>query len=204
MKEYLKTFLSAIGAGVAITIGGIVYLSVENKVVGALLFTVGLYMIVLNGLSLYTGKVGYLPMQEQKGAYLMELFFTWLGNLIGIAIGVFMIRLARIQGIREGAEAIAQIKLADSAPSIFCLAILCGILMYVAVDGYRRKEQPLILFLCVSVFILCGFEHCIANMFYFILAGTWTLKACVYLVVMTLGNGLGGMIIPIIKLKMTE
>ena len=71
--------------------------------------------------------------------------------------------------------------------------------MYAAVDGFKKKGNPLILFVCVSVFILCGFEHCVANMFYFSLAGVWSGKAVLYLLLMTLGNSAGGLLIPALE-----
>ena len=199
MKKNIKMFLLAIGAGLAISIGGTVYLSVDNKIIGSLLFAVGLYAIVLNGLFLYTGKVGYLVVQSDKIEYLGLLAITWLGNLAGTWIGAVAVLNTRIQGIRENAVGICETKLADEPLSIFLLAIFCGILMYIAVDGFREKENPLILFICVSVFILSGFEHCIANMFYFSIAGAWSLKTIVYLIIMTLGNSLGGVLIPSLK-----
>lgn len=199
MKKNIKMFLLAIGAGLAISIGGTVYLSVDNKIIGSLLFAVGLYAIVLNGLFLYTGKVGYLVDQSDKIEYLGLLAITWLGNLAGTWIGAVAVLNTRIQGIRENAVGICETKLADGPLSIFLLAIFCGILMYIAVDGFKEKENPLILFICVSVFILSGFEHCIANMFYFSIAGAWSLKTIVYLIIMTLGNSLGGMLIPSLK-----
>lgn len=199
MKKNIKMFLLAIGAGLAISIGGTVYLSVDNKIIGSLLFAVGLYAIVLNGLFLYTGKVGYLVVQSDKIEYLGLLAITWLGNLAGTWIGAVAVLNTRIQGIRENAVGICETKLADEPLSIFLLAIFCGILMYIAVDGFKEKENPLILFFCVSVFILSGFEHCIANMFYFSIAGAWSLKTIVYLIIMTLGNSLGGVLIPSLK-----
>lgn len=90
-------------------------------------------------------------------------------------------------------------KMGDNPLSIFILAVFCGILMYIAVDGYKEKGNPVILFLGVSVFILSGFEHCIANMFYFSLAGAWSVKAIVYLLIMTIGNSIGGILIPFVK-----
>ena len=48
----------------------------------------------------------------------------------------------------------------------------------------------------VMVFILCKFEHCIANMFYFFLSGSFTVKTLGYLLIMTLGNSVGGLLIP--------
>ena len=199
MKKNGKIFLLAVGAGIAISIGGTIFLSVDNKIIGALLFTVGLYAIVLNGLYLYTGKIGYLVGQEDKKEYGILLLLTWLGNLAGTSVGAFVILCSRINDIRQKAYDICQIKLYDTPVSIFLLAVFCGLLMYIAVDGFREKGNPIILFLCVSVFILCGFEHCIANMFYFSLAGLWSIKTVIYLLIMTIGNSIGGMIIPFIK-----
>lgn len=199
MKKYGNIFVSAAAAGIGITVGGTVFLSSENQIVGALLFTVGLYAIVLNDLCLYTGKIGYLTVQEDKKSYGILLFFTWLGNLAGTALGASCIRISRVGGIRERAADIVEAKLSDTPLSILILAVFCGFLMYVAVDGYRKQGNPILLFLCVSVFILSGFEHCVANMFYFTLAGAWSVKAVLYVLLMTLGNSVGGLLIPVMK-----
>lgn len=196
MKKNRSVFLQAVLAGIVIGIGGTVYLSLENKVIGAVLFSIGLYAIVLNSLYLYTGKVGYLAGNKNKKAYGGLLVFTWLGNFVGTALVAVGILMTRIAGIRKTAEEICKVKFADTPVSILILSIFCGMLMYVAVDGFREKENPLILLFCVSVFILCGFEHCIANMFYFSLAGVWSMKAIAYLLIMTFGNSIGGMLIP--------
>ena len=200
MKRIGSICLLGIGSGLAISIGGTVYLSVENPVVGSVLFAVGLYAVVLNGLYLYTGKIGYLVEQKEKKPYLILLLTTWIGNLVGTALGAGLLSQTRIGGnIRERAAGLCQTKLSDSLASILILAFFCGILMYVAVEGFRSGGNPLIVIFSVSVFILCGFEHCIANMFYFSLAGVWSLQTVGYLLVMTLGNSLGGMLLPAFK-----
>lgn len=199
MKEHVKVFLSAVASGIVISVGGTVYLSVENKILGAFLFTVGLYAIVLNGLHLYTGKIGYFPLEKDKKSYAVMILFTWLGNLAGTTVGALAISNTRIDGVGEAARQICQTKLSDAPLSIFLLAIFCGMLMFIAVEGYKVSENPVILFMGVSVFILCGFEHCIANMFYYSLAGAWSVKAIGYLAIMTVGNAVGGMVIPVLK-----
>lgn len=199
MKENGRIFLKAAAAGITIGIGGAVYLTLENRVIVAVLFGVGLYTIVLNGLFLYTGKVGYLISAKDKKAYILQLIFTWLGNFAGTALAAAAISATRIRNLRRTAEVICKTKLADTPHSILILAVFCGILMYVAVDGFREKGNPLILFFCVTVFILCGFEHCIANMFYFSLVGAWSLRAVIYLLLMTLGNSVGGILLPLVK-----
>ncbi|MBE6996248.1 MAG: formate/nitrite transporter family protein, partial [Ruminococcaceae bacterium] len=50
-----------------------------------------------------------------------------------------------------------------------------------------------------SVFILCGFEHCVANMFYFSVANVWSAKTVLYLLVMSVGNAVGGVLIPLCR-----
>lgn len=199
MKKMGNIFFKAVIAGLCIAIGGMIYLSVENKIIGALLFTIGLYAIVLNGLFLYTGKVGYLVVEKDKKEYLLTLAVTWLGNLLGTGLGAVAILNTRVHLIAKNADSICEVKLGDSPLSIFILAIFCGMLMYIAVDGFKEKGNPIILFMGVSVFILCGFEHCIANMFYFSLAGAWSAKAILYLLIMTLGNSIGGILIPLVK-----
>ena len=81
MGEHVKTFLDAFLAGIVIGIGGVVYLGVENRIAGSLLFTVGLYAIVLNQFALYTGKIGYAL--GRPLAYMAEMGVVWFGNLCG-------------------------------------------------------------------------------------------------------------------------
>lgn len=81
MRKYVRLFALAVLAGAAIGIGGIVFLSLENKIVGALMFTAGLYSICVHGLNLFTGKVGYAV--EQPKSYIIDLVIIWVGNLAG-------------------------------------------------------------------------------------------------------------------------
>ena len=72
--------------------------------------------------------------------------------------------------------------------------------MYFAVNGYKTINdfgKYIVVYLAVVVFILCGFEHCIANIYYFSCASLWSLKTVLYVLVMVLGNSLGSFLIPI-------
>lgn len=197
LKNVLGTFALAVLAGNMIGIGGAVYLATDNKVVGALMFTVGLYTICIQELNLFTGKVGYLP--ERKPAYLIDLFIIWCGNLVGTFVDACLLSFTRFSVHAKAAEALCEIKLTDGILSLFVLGFLCGILMFVAVDGYAKTKNPIILFLCVAAFILCGFEHCIADMFYFSFAKVWSVSTFARVIVITLGNAIGGMLIPLVK-----
>lgn len=197
-KKYIRMLLLAILSGITIGVGGTVFLSAESRVVGAVLFTVGLYTICIQGLNLFTGKVGYLF--DNKPGYLIDLVVIWLGNFLGTAISALLILQTRISGIADTARSLCEVKLQDSYVSLFVSGIFCGMLMFIAVDGFKKTNgNPVILFLGVVTFILCGFEHCIADMFYFTLAGMWSAKAVLCILVITLGNSVGGVLIPLVK-----
>lgn len=201
--EKLKTFVFAVLAGVAIAIGGGVFLSVDNRVVGSALFTVGLFTVCSFGLNLYTGKVCYVF--ENRPAYTLDVVIIWLGNLVGTFVTARLFLLTRVgAAMAARAAQLCEAKLGDGLLSIFILAVFCNIMIFIGVDGYKRVSHEvgkyLALFLGVMVFILCGFEHCVANMFYFSVAGAWSLRTLGYLLVMTLGNALGGVIFPVLRM----
>lgn len=196
----MKCLVKSIIAGVMIGIGGTVYLSVENKVVGSVLFAIGLFAIVVYGFNLYTGKIGYL-VTNFNFKYIKELVITLVGNFIGTFFVGFILRYTRIYPlISEKAKALVDIKLDDNIISILILSFFCGILMYFAVNSYKELKDVgryIAIFLGVIVFILCGFEHCVANMYYFSVSSSWCLNGFLYLLIMILGNSLGGMLIPL-------
>ena len=102
--ERVRQFFSAILAGMLIGMGGTVFLSQSNPVVGSFLFAIGLFTIVVFQLHLFTGKVGYTPFN--KPVYLIELVVTWLGNLVGTWITATMVRNSRIyEGMAERSSA---------------------------------------------------------------------------------------------------
>ena len=198
----IKVFLSAVLAGVCIAIGGTVYLSMESKLAGALLFTVGLFTICIFGLHLFTGKVCYVF--QNNASYALDVAVIWLGNLAGTFGAAWLESHTRIgPALAEKAAGLCQTKLGDGLLSIFILAVFCNIMIYIAVEGFNRAPHDLgryvALFLGVAVFILCGFEHCVANMYYFSVAGAWSGKAFGYLLVMTAGNAVGGVIFPLCR-----
>jgi len=54
------------------------------------------------------------------------------------------------------------------------------------------------------VFILSGFEHCVANMFYFAMAGKFSLSMLVFIIVNTLGNSVGGILANRVKIYVSK
>ena len=194
---YLNYLIKGIYAGIMIGIGGTVYLSVENPVIGSFLFSIGLLMICMYGMNLYTGKIGYILINKIN--YVYELLLSLLGNFIGTFFVARMILLTRVSSIGQRALSMSNVKLNDNLLSIFVLSIFCGMLMYIAVNNYKKSNNEIGkyigIFMCVMVFILCGFEHCVANMYYFSVACAWTWKTLLYLLVMIAGNSVGSIIL---------
>ncbi len=198
----LHTFVYGILAGLSIALGGTVFLSVDNRVIGAVCFTVGLFVVCTFGFNLFTGKVCYVF--EQGRSYALDLPLIWLGNLAGAWLTAFLERQTRTgAALAEKAQALCTAKLNDSLLSIFILAIFCNIMIFIAVDGFKNNPHPagkyLSLVFGIVTFILCGFEHCVANMYYFSVAGLWSWKALGYVLIMTLGNAVGGVLLPLLR-----
>jgi len=200
--NYLKTFFGAILAGMSIAIGGLVFLSVDSKVLGAALFTVGLFTVCTMGFNLFTGKVCYVFQNNKE--YAIALPIIWIGNLAGTGLIALFATLTRnAPALTEKAAAMCETKLNDSLASLFFLGILCNTLIYIAVEGYKNNpHEPgkyLALIFGVMVFILCGTEHCVADMFYFWMGGAFTGRGIVCLLAITLGNAVGGVLFPLLR-----
>ncbi len=208
LKTSLRTLLLSAAAGFCIGIGGIVFLMQSNKFAGAFLFAVGLLTILVFKLNLFTGMVGYLAEQlaAKKWGYLFTLLLVWLGNFAGTALASLLISLTRSGNyFKEATAALVAPKLADSWYSLVILGIFCGMLMFIAVDTYKKNIEKkdflccIAVFMGVMVFILAGFEHSIADMFYFVMSGK-TLEALPALAFITLGNAIGGNLIPLVQM----
>jgi len=131
---------------------------------------------------------------------------TLLGNVVGIVITASLVLVAKGNSIQT--LALEQIALKFEGVmwhQTFILALFCGVLMYTAVDGFKRIKDPiirvLVVILSVVIFLLSGFEHSIANIAYVVLAKTISFKIVLYLIAMILGNGLGAIILNLIHKK---
>lgn len=212
MKNYIKYFLGATLAGIFIGISAVLTLSVTDKVVGAFLFSVGLYVIVVYKLNLFTGRIGNVVNEKDKGEYIKFLCITWFGNLFGAFLSAFFGVWKKIFVIENTISPIISGKsmmLITNPENLFFLALFCGLLMYVAEDGYKKTENPVIIVLPTMAFILAGFEHSIADMFY-VFAALLTKKQITFataigiLFLVTLGNIVGALLIPLYNNFKTE
>ena len=180
-----------------IGVGGTAFLASPNAVLGAFLFTIGLFVICVFKFALYTGMCGY-AFDGKIGKNFIELLIVWIGNFIGCFTVAAMLR-GGATALVEAAVLSCDAKLARPLGYAFLTAILCGALMYIAVDNFRKNDSPLGkyigLFLCVPVFIISKLEHSIANMFFFSMAhgfAVFSADTLLFLFGVSLGNLAGG------------
>lgn len=196
--KYLSAFIKAVFAGICVGIAGFMYCRISDRNLGAILFTFALFMVVTCGFFLFTGKDGYIF--ENPPSYLIILLITWCGNFAGTWLVAALTNLTRMS-VSETAAAFTAARLDDSLLSLFVLGIFCNLLMFFGVDGYKNIKHDvgkyIALFLSISLFILCGFEHCVADMFYFAAARMINCETMLRLAVITAGNMVGSVLLPL-------
>lgn len=173
MNQKLTFFSRAFLAGIMIGIGDVINAMCENRVVGALLFGLGLLCILHNGFYLYTGKIGVVWIAPDKKKEIVNLIAGIICNILGVMLVVKLYMIANAEFAEKVANT-AQSLSSQSAVSCFLGAVFCGVLMTVATVSYRRENmvvETVITLFCVIVFILAGFKHCIANAFMLLFFG---------------------------------
>lgn len=190
MKKIAAGFVKSILAGLAVSLGGYVFLSCENKYVGSVLFSVGLLTVVYLGLNLYTGRIGYIFSQNCEER--IDTLFSLPGNVLGcLCAGLLKPPVGQV-------ESLVASKLTKPLSGVFIDGILCGILIFICVDIFKRKQNPIAILFGVPAFILCGFEHSVADAFYIANARAFSLESLWFLLVVAAGNAVGGVLIPLL------
>lgn len=215
MNSKAITFIKGIFAGVLIGLGGAANLyccSISRPISGAILFSFGLLCVCFMQAYLFTGKVGYILANDK--AYLRDVFIMAFGNIIGSAIIGYLFYL-----IKPGLNAIGETKLVfdESGTTInrffnsFIRSIFAGIFVFLAVDGYKTAKhdcvKALIIILSITIMVVLGCNHSIANVFYFAYAqcssetcnAAFLGYATVSILVHMLGNSLGSILLYLLK-----
>lgn len=180
------------------------------RLVGATVFPVGLMLVVICGAELFTGNNLMTLAVMNKKITLRELFRNWslvyIANFIGstlLAVAIFY------AGIFNGDASNKVISIAQSKSTLTILealirGILCNMIVVLAV-WMATAAQDIIskIFACwfpIMLFVLCGFEHSVANMFFIpmgmLLGANVTIGQLITnLIVVTIGNMIGGAIL---------
>lgn len=173
-------------AGLLIGISVVANIQIENKYVGAMLFSVALLTIIHNNLLLYTGKIGFLSRKNFKDD-ILDLLNMLFDNLLYALVPSLIYVMYDISFENKLTE-IAFDKFSKTLLQLFLYAALCGVLMFVAVYSKNR----LITVFCIMTFILSGFEHCIADVPYLIV--NFSKDSLIKYGMIVLGNTFGAIV----------
>lgn len=197
----LNNIKLSILSGLMIAVGGTIYLSCIAKdwaPFGAVLFASGLYTICVYGFNLYTGKVGYIAFHFKDVNYIGLVILILVFNLITTYLLGIVCAYA-FPAIVEPAKKIYEAKLAAPLLRLLITGIFCGLLMFLAVDTWK-KGSPFGCFIYIPVFIISGFDHSIANSFYNGVANgfadAFTMQNALVVITVVIGNAIGGMLVP--------
>lgn len=203
LTAFFKKLCLGLAAGILISIGGCVFLAcnADNRYVGAFFFSVALLCICMKGYALYTGKICYVIDDHGADAN-ATLLVGLLGNIIATLLCGLVIRYA-IPNVGAAAEAVCAAKLAgQNFPQTVIRAIFCGMMVYLSVAIYKEKNTPVGIVFCIPTFILSGFEHSVADMFYFGAAGIdvfFSGDSLLFLLAVLIGNSVGGLLLPVLQ-----
>lgn len=211
-------------AGLYIGLGGHVFLVAMQqgmgRIVGGLVFSSGLVMVLIAGAELFTGNI-ILIVGAMTGVFsVRRMLRNWMAVYIGNFLGAYGLALLIAAGgllgtpeaptaVGELAAKVATAKLAIPFGQAFVLGILCNICVLLAIIMATLAKDVVSKICCVAlpimIFVACGFEHCVANM-YLIPAGLlargipwgWQGPVAMNLAAVTLGNIVGGVAILIL------
>ncbi|QIW14910.1 formate transporter FocA [Pasteurellaceae bacterium RH1A] len=187
-KNQFYSFVSAITAGAYISIAFVFYATTQvgagelpwgvAKLIGGLVFSLGIIMCVVLGAELFTSSTLTVIAKASGHLSWHQVLKNWLvvygGNLIG---ALFIVGLVWFGGEIMAAKGqwglvilnTAQHKIHHSWSEAFSLGIFCNIMVCIAVwmayAGKSLTDKAFIMILPISMFVASGFEHCVANMF---------------------------------------
>ncbi|XOF33548.1 MAG: formate/nitrite transporter family protein [Candidatus Electrothrix sp. YB6] len=216
-----QLYLLGILAGLYISIGGYGYLAAQaagvGRAVASVVFCTGLIMVLIAGAELFTGNVmmitGLFNGTYSPFKVLKNWTIVYAANLTGSLLAVLLIINSGMMFSPEGiskigriAVEVAHVKMSYSFSQATILGFFCNILVIIAIIMATTVKDGISKILCIifpiSLFVLCGFEHSVANMFLIPLgllidgaAPSELLQASKNILPVTLGNILGGVFI---------
>ncbi|MDR1713950.1 MAG: formate/nitrite transporter family protein, partial [Coriobacteriales bacterium] len=182
-----KAFVLAIMAGLLIGLGGMFMLLFKSEIsfpfvasqaLGAIGFSMGLFLVVCTGAELFTGNClmicGKLSEQYSWASMLKSWVIVYAGNLLGSLLLVALLVGANYAAFNSEAVGNAMITVAAGKVSqpfgvLLFKGILCNFLVCLAVwvsfAARTITDKFFAVLMPITAFVACGFEHCVANMF---------------------------------------
>ena len=183
-----KSFLLGLTAGGYIALGFIFYTTSQvgaesipwgvAKVLGGFVFATGLALVVLTGADLFTSSTMTLTARASGRITTRQLLSNWVVVYVANFVGALtMVALVYLGGTWHNAKGAwgavvlntSSIKLHHTWVEAFALGILCNLLVclsvWAAYGGRTTTDKVMAVTMPIALFVACGFEHCVANMF---------------------------------------
>lgn len=189
---FLASFMLATVAGGGVGFGALYYTIVASdptlgfaavRVVGGLVFTLGLVLVLVGGAELFTGNnlivMAWASGKVSTRTMLRNWTIVYLGNFVGALGLIVLVFYSHHLDMNDGRIGMSVLstaagKIRPDMLTLFCKGILCNVLVCAAVwlayAGRSVTDKILAVMLPVSAFIAAGFEHCVANMYFLPLA----------------------------------
>jgi formate transporter len=189
---FLASFMLAIVAGGGVGFGALYYTIVASdptlgfaavRVVGGLVFTLGLVLVLVGGAELFTGNnlivMAWASGKVSTRTMLRNWTIVYLGNFVGALGLIVLVFYSHHLDMNDGRIGMSVLstaagKIRPDMLTLFCKGILCNVLVCAAVwlayAGRSVTDKILAVMLPISAFIAAGFEHCVANMYFLPLA----------------------------------
>lgn len=176
---------TSILSGILIGVGVIINTFSQNKYIGAMLFSFALLTIIKLQLQLFTGQIGFFT---EKRYDIKEYSLMLIFNFVGVTLSTFLALMTKNETDINFMIEIANKKFAHTYLELFICGLFCGLLMLIAV---YTKDTIIVIF-CIMIFILSGYEHCVAD-FPFLLLNL-SLENIIKFLFIVLGNSAGSII----------
>ncbi len=212
-KELYIFFLAATFGGFMVGVGGVGLLismsafeGAMGQLIGAIIFSLAMFVVTVFGLYLVTGlSTSIVTMGKHNW---LTFFIALVFNVVGIALSALLVNLSHVE-VNEIATVVMNNKICDDGWVLhsLCSGILCGILIGLSVflSKYAAKKHlssTVGVIFPVFVFVFCGFDNSLANLFYTLLSSHISLTMIGYFFVSLIGNMIGGVLVsllPILK-----
>ena len=188
----LQTTMLGMLAGAFIGLGALYYTLVASdatlgfaasRLLGGACFSLGLLLVVVAGAELFTGNnllaMAWAAGRISTGDVLRNWALVCIANFVGAAGLAAMVFLSGHADLNGGAVGQAYLKIAAGKAALDPLAaffrgMLCNVLVcmavWMAMAGHSVVDRFVAIFMPISAFVAAGFEHSVANMYYFPMA----------------------------------
>ena len=205
--KYLLTVFKGILAGLSIGLGGFLFTVMTyalpnelGKILGALLFPIGLSIVCIFKLYLFTGKIGLVFENKQTKDFYINLSLMYIGNIIGsLILGYLCFAIFKNTDLFFRITSIAENKITFNDYQYYLAfvvkSLITGLCVYLAVKSFSICKNRIIgiflIFVFIGLFVYIGGDHCVANMYYFSFANKWTRYAFLNIALATICNSIG-------------